>query len=127
MAGKKYKQAIAAYAASIIPVAAQAPAITTAFDGTYTGVSRTLESTMSGHSTRQCPPNSRPAPLTITNGNARTAWGGTAEGSVNPQGAFALHAPNGALIEGQIDARGAATARLTSACSYQVVWQKKGK
>ena len=32
-----------------------------------------------------------------------------------------------ARIEGQIDARGTITGRLTSACSYQIVWQKKGK
>jgi hypothetical protein len=110
-----------------MPVAAQAPApTTTAFDGTYTG-QRTLESTMTSHSTRQCPPSGPTAPLKIVNGVARTAWGGTAEGSVTPQGALVLHAPNGAKIEGQIDSRGTVTGRLTSACSYQVVWQKKGK
>jgi hypothetical protein len=38
-----------------------------------------------------------------------------------------MHAPNGARIEGQIDGHGAVTGRLTSACSYQMVWQKKGK
>jgi hypothetical protein len=53
--------------------------------------------------------------------------GGSAEGSVTPQGALALHAPNGARIEGQIDGHGTVTGRLTSACSYQVVWQKKTK
>ena len=43
------------------PAVAQAPTpTTTAFDGTYIGVSRTLESTMLGYSTRQCPPNGRP-------------------------------------------------------------------
>jgi hypothetical protein len=109
-----------------IPVAAQAPATTTAFDGTYTGV-RTLESTMTAQSTRQCPPSGPTAPLTIVNGVARTAWGGTAEGSVTRQGALVIHAPNGARIEGQIDARGTVTGRLTSVCSYQMVWQKKGK
>jgi hypothetical protein len=73
-------------------------------------------------------PAERPAaPLTIVNGVARTAWGGTAEGSVSPQGALVMHAPNGARIEGQIDGRGTVTGRLTSACSYQMVWQKKGK
>ena len=60
------------------PVAAQTPTSTTAFDGTYVGVSRTLESTMVGHSTRQCPPDGRPGPLTIAGGLARTPWGGTA-------------------------------------------------
>jgi hypothetical protein len=100
---------------------------TTAFDGTYTGVSRTLESTMLGHSTRQCRPNGRPGPLTIAGGVARTPWGGTAEGSVNAQGAVVMRAPNSARIDAQIDGRGTVTGPLTSACSYQGVWQKKGK
>jgi len=110
-----------------LPVAAQSPApTTTAFDGTYVGVSRTLESTMAGHSTRQCPPNGRPVPLTIAGGVARTPWGGTAEGSVNAQGALVIHAPNGARIDAQIDGHGTVTGRLTRSCSYNVVWQKKG-
>ena len=37
-----------------------------------------------------------------------------------------MRAPNGAQIEAQIDGHGTVTGRLTSACSYQVVWQKKG-
>jgi hypothetical protein len=63
------------------PVAAQTPApTTTAFDGTYVGVSRTLEGTMIAPSARSCPPNGRPGPLSIADGVARTPWGGTAEG-----------------------------------------------
>ena len=116
--------AIAASAVAL-SVAAQAPESTTAFDGTYVGVSRTLESTMAGHSTRQCPPNGRPVPLTIAGGVARTPWGGTAEGSVNAQGALVIHAPNGARIDAQIDGHGTVTGRLTRSCSYNVVWQKK--
>jgi hypothetical protein len=109
------------------PVSAQAPApTTTAFDGTYTGVSRTLEGTMIAPSARSCPPNGRPGPLTIASGLARTAWGGTAEGSVNAQGVLVMRAPNGARFDAQIDGHGTVTGRLTSACSYQVVWQKKG-
>jgi hypothetical protein len=110
------------------PAVAQAPTpTTTAFDGTYIGVSRTLESTMLGYSTRQCPPNGRPGPLTIAAGVARTPWGGTAEGSVSAQGAVVMRAPNGARIDAQIDGSGSVTGRLTSACSYQVVWQKKSE
>ena len=117
-----------AASALVMPAVAQAPApVTTAFDGTYSGVARTLETTMLGHSTRQCPPSGRPGPLTIAGGVARTPWGGTAEGSVNAQGALVMRAPNGARIDAQIDGRGTVTGRLTSACSYQVVWQKKGK
>jgi hypothetical protein len=110
------------------PVAAQAPAPTaTAFDGTYVGVSRTLEGTMIAPSAKTCPPNGRPGPLTIVGGAARTPWGSTAEGSINAQGVLVLRAPNGARIDAQIDGSGTITGRLTSACSYQVVWQKKGR
>jgi hypothetical protein len=81
------------------PVVAQAPAATTtAFDGTYVGVSRTLETTMRGHGTRNCPPPGRPAPLTIVNGVARTAWQGTPEGSVSSQGVLVMRAPHGPSI-----------------------------
>src|SRR5215469_13099044 len=113
-----------------LPLAAQTPAPTsTAFDASYTGVSRTLESTMLGHSTRQCPPSGRVAPLKIANGVARTAGLGTAEGSVSPQGEVVMHAlagfGAGSRFEGRIDDRGTVTGRLTGSCSYQVVWQKK--
>jgi len=113
-----------------LPVAAQAPApTTTAFDGAYAGVSRTLEGTMLGGSrTRGCLPSGQAAPLTIVNGSARTAWAGaTAEGSVTPQGALVMHAASGTRFEGQIDSRGSVTGRFSGGCSYQMVWQKKGK
>jgi hypothetical protein len=113
------------------PVAAQTPTSTTAFYGTYIGVSRTLEGTMLGHSTRQCPPSGRVASLTIVNGAARTKALGTAEGSVSPQGVLVMHAlagfAAGSRFEGQIDGQGTVKGRFTASCSYQVVWQKKGK
>ena len=115
-----------------LPAAAQAPApATTAFDGTYIGVSRTLEGTMTGHSTRQCPPSGGVAPLTIVNGTARTKALGTAEGSVNPQGVLVMRTlagfAAGSRFEGQIDGQGTITGRFTASCGYQVVWQKKGQ
>jgi len=33
----------------------------------------------------------------------------------------------GNRFEGQIDGHGTLTGRFTGSCSYQVVWQKKGK
>ena len=117
-----------AASAVALPAAAQAPApATTAVDGTYVGVSRILEGTMIAPSARSCPPNGRPGQLTITGGVARTPWDGTAEGAVNAQGAVVLRAPNGARIDARIDGRGTVKGRLTSACSYQVVWQKQAK
>ena len=127
---------IAAFA-WMTPVAAQAPApTTTAFDGTYAGVSRTFEGTMlNQHQSTRCgSPPALPGPLTIVSGVARTALGntsysggGTAEGSVTPQGALVLRTPFGERIDAQIDGRGTVTARYTSFCSYQMVWQKEGK
>jgi hypothetical protein len=108
-------------------VSAVAQGTTTAFDGTYAGMSRTLESTMSAQTTRSFPPSGWAAQLTIVNGIARTAWLGTAEGSVSPQGVLVMRAPNGARFEGQIDGQGIVKGRFTSACSYEMVWQKKGK
>jgi hypothetical protein len=115
------------------PVAAQAPApATTAFDGTYAGVSRTLEGAMHAdpNGTRTCTvPNGQPGPLTIAGGVVR--WpdhaGGTAEGSVNAQGVLVVHTSYGARIDAQIDGRGTVMGRYNSFCSYQMVWRKEGK
>jgi hypothetical protein len=110
-----------------MPATAQAPAPTTTFDGTYTGVSRTFEGNMGGGRTRGCRPSLEraPAPLTIVNGIAR--WGKTtADGSVSPHGVLVMHVRNGARFDGQIDDRGTVTGRLSGTCSYQMVWQKKG-
>jgi hypothetical protein len=94
---------------SAMPVAAQAPApTTTAFDGTYVGVSQTLEGTMLGETrgTRSCPPNGQPGPLTIAGGvpqynGSNLRPGTTYEGSVNAQGVLVLRAPYGARINAQ--------------------------
>jgi hypothetical protein len=90
---------------SATPVAAQTPVPTTAFDGTYVGVSRTFEGTMNDRSAGPrgppsgCVPNGQPEPLTIAGGVVRwttqTVTGGTAEGSVNAQGLLVLHTPYG--------------------------------
>ena len=119
------------------PVAAQAPApapTTTAFDGTYVGVSWTLLGTMEGNpnETRACTPyNGQPGPLTITGGVARyngsTLRPGTWEGSVNAQGVLVMHTPYGSRLDAQIDGRGTVTGRFTGFCSWQLVWQKEGK
>ena len=106
----------------------------TAFDGTYVGVSRTLEGNMGGNpnATRVCAKNGQPGPLTVAGGVVR--WpgtvptaGGTAEGSVNAQGVVVMHGPLGMRFDGKIDGRGTVTGRLTSYCGYQLVWQKEGK
>jgi hypothetical protein len=122
-----------AVSAATLPAAAQAPApTTTAFDGTYFGVSRTFEAaTLDGRNrtwmsacTFGDHQSGRPAPLVIVNGIARSAWGGPAEGSVNPQGVLVMRTPHGDRFDGQIDGQGAVTGRFSGFCSYQFVWQK---
>jgi hypothetical protein len=130
---------------SAIPVAAQAPApTTTAFDGTYVGVSRTLQGKMEGRNAQGCSLNPQPGLLTIAGGVARypsAAWmpgsrpgGGAWEGSVNGQGVLVMRGQSGNRIDAQIDGRGTVTGRSTvgcshqmDCCSYQMVWQKQGK
>jgi hypothetical protein len=104
--------------------AAQVPAPTTAFDGTYVGVSRTFEGDIYNSTmTRTCLPNGQPQPLTIAGGVARVS---SFEGSVNGQGVLVMRA-NGTRIDAQIDGGGTVTGRYTGYCSYQMVWQKSGK
>ena len=127
---------------SATAVAAQALApTTTAFDGTYAGVSRTFQGTMgaeqaarpeSATHSQRCVPNGQPGPLTIASGVARypTFRAGTWEGSVNAQGVLVIHGPYGNRIDAQIDGRGTVTGRFTGFrpdCSYQMVWQKEGR
>jgi hypothetical protein len=115
------------------PVAAQAPApapTTTAFDGTYVGVSRIAAGTITGDGTMlPCTRNNgQPGPLTIAGRTARfQSPYGTYEGSVNAQGVLVLHGPYGNRIDAQLDSRGTVNGRLTSFCSYQMVWQKEGR
>ena len=136
------------------PVAAQSAALTTAFDGTYVGVSRTLEGYQADPAiyresqtpadregaaagdllskARHCTPNGQPGLLTIGGGvpryNGSTLYQTTWEGSVNAQGVLVMHAPLGGRLEAQIDGRGTVTGRLTGGnCSFHMVWQKEGK
>jgi hypothetical protein len=98
-----------------------------AFDGTYVGVSRTVEGKIAGDpgSTHGCTNTGQPGPLTVAGGVVR--WpGAKAEGSVNAQGVLVMRGPEGSRFDGEIDGRGMVTGRLTSFCSYHVVWQKEG-
>jgi len=103
------------------------PAPTTAFDGTYAGISRTSQPIVGP--TGGCVPDGPPPPLTTVNGIARTLWGrpAVAEGSVGKQGVLVMQAPSGYRFDGQIDGKGTITGRFTlsGACSYQMVYQKK--
>ena len=129
------------------PVAAQSAApTTTAFDGTYVGVSRTVEgfaestrTTGQRSSTGGNPENDircsprpgPPGPLTIANGVARFSGSANwSEGSVNAQGVLVMRRPDGGTLDAQIDGRGTMTGRMTGGpwgCWYHMVWQKEGK
>jgi hypothetical protein len=118
-----------------IPVAAQAPApTTTAFDGTYVGVSRSFLESEAGSSHNRgagCVLYGQPGALTIAGGvpryNGSAQRQATFEGSVNAQGVLVLRTPMGERLDAQIDGRGTVTGTFTGFCSYRMVWQKEGK
>ena len=109
------------------PVAAQAPApTTTAFDGTYAGVSREVSKSPSAPRAK-CPPSGALAPLTIKNGvvvsSGPVAW----EGNVSPDGVLTLRHERLVRVDGQIDPQGTIRAQYAgTGCITNYVWKKKG-
>ena len=100
-----------------LPAAAQAPPPpTAAFDGTYTGVSRTFEEDSTPFRagatwTHYCPqPFGPPRALTIVNGTAKA---GKLEGSVSPQGVLVMRGSWGGHFDGRIDSQGTVRGRNT--------------
>ena len=68
------------------PLAAQTLApTTTAFDGTYAGISREVSKNPSAPRAK-CPPSGALAPLTIKNGVVVASGSAAWEGTVSPQG-----------------------------------------
>jgi hypothetical protein len=114
-----------AFFAVAMPAVAQAQA-TTAFDGSYGGVSAAFSGAM-GSSSRVCPNFAAPARLTIAGGHARVKWGDdTLQGDVTPQGALTMRtASAGSRFDGQIDAQGMLRGSYTGFCAYALVWQKR--
>jgi hypothetical protein len=112
----------------LVPLTVTVPALAqnvTAFDGTYAGVSNTVD--QFDPTAGRCPPPTSPRPgtLTVANGIAKTP---AAEGTVSAQGVLVLHDPNGAVRRGQIDAQGNATAKfIGTACVYTFVWRKAAR
>jgi hypothetical protein len=108
-----------------MPAIAQALAPTTTFDGKYVGVSR--ESSKAGSNPgAKCPPSGVPAPLTIRNGVIGKPGTGGWEGTVSPQGAFAMHNGGSMRVDGQIDSQGGITAKYSGpACIITYVWRKR--
>ena len=105
------------------PVAAQAPAPTTAFDGKYVGVSR--ESSKAGSTPgAKCLPRGVPDTLTITNGVVGIP-GDYWQGTVSPQGIVVMRNPKLSRVDAQIDPQGTIRGQYGGpACIYTYVWQK---
>jgi hypothetical protein len=96
-----------------------------AFDGTYAGVSITVERTTT---TGRCFPPANPVPgtLTVAAGVAKTP---AATGTVSPQGSLILRDnQSGSMRQGQIDSQGNATVKFTGTdCLLTYVWRKSGR
>jgi hypothetical protein len=109
-----------------LPVAAQTPAPTTTFDGTYAGVSREVSKNPSAHRANQCPKSGVPGPLTIKNGVARWPGGEGWEGTVSPEGGLMMHAQNGGRFDGQIDGQGTIRGQIGGwGCTGTYVWHRR--
>jgi hypothetical protein len=95
------------------------------FDGVYVGVSAEHIGQM-GRRGRGCLDFARPARLTIRNSHAQTQWGEhVLEGEVTPQGALALRTGYGQNLTGQIDGNFVVRGRISAACYYDLVWQRR--
>jgi hypothetical protein len=109
------------------PVAAQTTApTTTAFDGTYAGISREVSKSPSAPRAK-CPPSGALAPLTIKNGVVVSSGPAAWEGNVSPDGVLTLRHERLVRVDGQIDAQGTIRAQYAgTGCLTNYVWKKKG-
>ena len=124
-----------------MPVNAQSPPPsanpTSAFDGTYVGVS--AENNSSGNTlaggrartqgyagARACTTFRAPARLTITNGLARVRWADrTLEGNPAPDGSLTMSTGYGQKFDGRIEGQ-QIKGQLVGYCAYSLTWQKQG-
>jgi hypothetical protein len=123
------------------PSKAQSPAppvnATSAFDGTYVGLSAENNSsgnTLSGgraHTqgyagARSCTTFRAPARLTIANGRARVRWGDrTLEGNAAPDGSLTMSTGYGQRFDGRIEGQ-QIKGQLVGYCAYSLTWRKEG-
>jgi hypothetical protein len=110
-----------------LTVSAMALAITSAaparaasgFDGTYAGVSATVDN--GSH----CPTPQTPGPLTIASGAATSATG-FFTGAADANGHVVLHTKESTRFEGQIDTSGMLKVGGGSPrCTYTMIWKKQ--
>ena len=114
-----------ALSAAVSPLAAQTSAPTTAFDGTYAGVSREVSKSPSAPRAK-CPPSGALAPLTIRSGSVVSSGPAAWEGTVGPDGVLLLRNERSLRVDGRIDAQGTIRAQYAgTGCITNYVWQKK--
>ena len=121
------------------PAKAESPAPgppTSAFDGTYLGVSAENNSSRNtlagGHArtqgyagARSCQDFRAPARLTISGGHAQVRWGDrTLEGNAAPDGSLTMTTGYGQKFDGRIDAQ-QIKGQLVGYCAYSLTWQKQ--
>ena len=110
-----------------MPVFAQTPAPTTAFDGIYAGISREVSKSPSAPRAK-CPPSGALAPLTIKNGVIVASGPAEWEGTVSPQGVLIMRNERSVRVDGQIDLQGTIRAQYAgTGCVTNFVWQKQSK
>jgi len=127
MFGRKRILITIAASALAMPVFAQTPAPTTAFDGTYAGISREVSKSPSAPRAK-CPPSGAPAPLTIKNGVVVPSGPAGWEGTVSPQGVLIMRNERSVRVDGQIDPQGTIRAQYAgTGCITNFAWQKQSK
>jgi hypothetical protein len=115
---------MAAALALAMPAAAQPPMRTTAFDGTYAGMSAHTSKSR-GHEGR-CPRWHTPDALTITNGAVHSGTRDKWTGTVNPQGHVVLRNKQAMRVDARIDPQGTIAGRYQGpACFVDFVWQRQ--
>jgi hypothetical protein len=109
---------------SATPAGAQSPEPTTAFDGTYAGVS--MHVTKATRESAKCPYGGVPTPLTIKNGLVGPPSGKGWRGTVNFQGTVVMQNQYAMHVHAQIDAQGNVTGQYTGPqCNVTYLWRKQ--
>src|SRR5215469_15767409 len=108
------------------PAAAQASPQTTAFDGTYAGVSGVSTRSQPGSRNRYCRQPGVPSPLTIRDGVIQSTGGDGWQGTVNPQGGLVIRDLRGRRVNAQIERSGTITGYYPGpTCWTTFVWRKQ--
>ena len=109
-----------------LSAAAQAPLPTTAFDGTYAGVSAVSTRSQPGSRNRYCRQPDVPSPLTIRDGVIQPTGGDRWRGTVSPQGGLVIRDLGGRRVNAQIDPSGNITGYYPGpTCKTTFVWRKQ--